>query len=311
MTGGEFLQPGDRRTSQLQEEVWHVEQVALALAMYGPNARFVDGIVFAGPTHAFSYYTVGHQYLDYLLLNVEGHPVNIHPDDEFLLGFEVGDVHTDGHFTNQIGLRLLPGYMMVGVAIQSARVCLSTWFGDLKSIGLVQFQGPAFLQDVVIINGAGIKNDGGLIVTSTNLHVDNHPVCQINNMRFEDSDGPESRDDRILPEANLIEIAAQTAGLAALRNIGQVEPGQIPIPVITQVAAGKWFYPVHLGQTLVTEAVLVECGPQEFVANATVRCQGKVVAEFEGIACSLYWDAERLIKALQLMAQRRHRPRNG
>lgn len=255
------------------------EETAQQLDMYDDTTRYVNRAIFFDQKRAFAY------------LRVKPQHTVIHPAQARLINNQVTmeQEDTDGHFTTQKGVSVVPLHKLFALAAQSAsNRLLRAVQGPVESlIPVLPGDHLTFVQydQEVKIRIGGV--DGILVDRFNGLSFNSHNRNDASNYMTED---------------RLIEAAAQMLGLAALRGRDNT---QKILPLFTKIRGPiEFIRDVAEGELLEGEIVLESFpDPKTVGGDVTFRVDDIVVAKIPGIEAIIA--PEKTLPRLIAIARRR------
>lgn len=284
---------------------WNQEKVKRHFYMYGPSALLVDQTVFHSPTQSFTSTRVGPRHFEPLFgsntepLNYRRHR-NLAHFPLLLADFMAMDDHARDHFTEQTGLKIVPGYKLVTAAALSYTHDLQSWFGEpyrwtgiLGETRFLRPLSPGMSVGIYHLNEAPTPNFG--FPSDFELKAGETVVATISGLLMESG---VDRNRHL--KGRLIEIAAQAAGAQYLHSLELAgdNPADM-IPLFRSIGPIQFMGVVRPGETIETESHLTEVRPNGFKADTVLRVDDRTIAKINGINCKVLRGGLRALRAIE------------
>lgn len=288
------------------------EQTKKTLKAYNDNTRFVDWELFADNRNAYAFFTPLENHTTdpftfergaVLIENI------VYPNENQTDGnLEITTFHTDGHFTEEIGVSLFPGHLQVAAADRVLKAAVEDKLPEnkmarLRKIGQITFDQMVVPKDTLNIHTEITDLKDKSATGTAVMQVNGVRTSSVSDMIYEIVDRVDQAGE--FSFNRFIEAAAQAAGVAYFHAKDLTEA----MPLFTGVESAEFRRPILAGEELEMET-RIKYDPKKtngFSANVTIRVKDKIVAKVNGIACMIIPDIEQGKKLLAFQLRRRGR----
>ncbi len=248
------------------------------LSMYGDNALFVDRLVKIGENHAVGYSKIDERY---------SRPIFGSLEDLSLLSYgifnnlqtNIKQEYTDGHFKEETGISIWPGYQQISLLSIAVN-------GELNSIAElkdVKFKVPIIPEDSIDADTLIINAVGNKVEKSGEIYIKGEMVSSVEKITVDEKIESDINSDF---QARTIEAAAQTLGLVF---VNQIKDHNL-LPLFRGIDSVQFHNPLepnNKDKNLEIEAKITNIDSKGFQGDTIVRLDNKVIAEIYGIDCGI------------------------
>lgn len=282
---------------------WDKPEVKRRFYMYGPASLYVDNTVFHSPTQSFTSTRVRPEHfeplfgpdVEPLVYSAPGQiwrPSNrgesVSGIEDLLAKFTATREHAKDHFTDIVGLEIVPGYKLVAAAALSYARDLQDFFGEsyrwVGTVGKTRFERPVFPEILVGIYMVGeyVTVDGGH-AGNMKLRVGQTGLATISGLLMK----PGVDSNKHL-KGRFIEMAAQAAGAQFLHSSESAGDNPIDlVPLFRSIGQIQFMGVVRPGETIETESRLLEVRRNGFTADTVLRVGNRTIAQISRINCGV------------------------
>lgn len=294
---------------------WKEEEVKRRFYMYGPSSLYVDNTVFHSPTQSFTSTRARPEHFEPLFSPDVGPLVYSAPGqiwrpsnqgesvsgiEDLLASFTATRKHAKDHFTEQVGLQIVPGYKLLAAAALGYGRKLQDYFGEsyrwVGTVGETRFIKPVLPGAEVEVYSRGESvTEGGGWASNIELRAAGISVATISGLLMK----PGVDSNRHL-KGRFIEMAAQAAGaqFLHLRELAGDNPVDL-VPLFRSIGPIQFMGVVQPGETIETESRLTEVRKNGFTADTVLRVGDRTIATILGINCGVLRGGMRAIERIK------------
>ncbi len=249
------------------------------LSMYGDNALFVDRLVKIGENHAVGYSKIDERYSRPIFESLEDLSLLSYKGIVNNLQTNIKREYTDGHFKEETGISIWPGYQQISLL----SIAVNGELNSIVELKDVKFKVPIMPEDSIDADTLLINAVGNKVEKSGEIYIKGKMVSSVEKITIDEKIESDINSDF---QARAIEAAAQTLGLVFVNQLKD----QDLLPLFRGIDSVQFHNPIdsnNKGKNLEIEAKIKNTDSKGFQGDAIVRLDNKVIAEIYGIDCGI------------------------